>query len=40
MTEKKKKRFGAQLAGSGNWKCKFVFKLNSAYLTPVLICNL
>lgn len=25
-----------------NWnsKCKFVFKLNSAYLTSMLICNL
>lgn len=36
----RKKSFSALLAGSGNWKCKFVFKLNSAYLTPVLICNL
>lgn len=32
--------FAAQLTGTANSKCKFVFKLNSAYLTSVLICNL
>lgn len=28
------------LTGTGNSKCKFIFKLNSAYLTSMLICNL
>lgn len=35
-----KNSFGMQLTGSANSKWKFVFKLNSAYLTSVLICNL
>lgn len=42
MTKKKTSHawISNHLKGIGNSKCKFIFKLNSAYVTSVLICNL